>query len=341
MKQEPLQHPDTTFSPTPTQQGGGEVVVPLHPYQVLRRLPKDATPAQQDSAIQATFQPRQIRYSNRPDTLHLPGHPIGKSIKEVSVPQYYNETYFKNNNLYRPEVAGGRMGVAGDPRPYQTSTDNLFSSIIITCILATILIISYMRHFFLIETKEFFAPARKEELKQKETSIEYIFQIILSLQAYFVIALVFFDYTQTHISQTFTVETEYQVIAIFLAEAMACYIGKVTIQQWANKTLFPNCDIHNWNQSRLFINSLIGIAFLPILLLNVYFDLNIEMTASYMLTVMLIAEILLFFKADRIFFNKTTLKLHIFLYLCTLEIIPILLLGAILLQTAYNLTIIY
>ena len=31
---------------------------PRHPYQVLRTLPKDATPAQQDSAIQATFQPK-------------------------------------------------------------------------------------------------------------------------------------------------------------------------------------------------------------------------------------------------------------------------------------------
>ena len=31
---------------------------PRHTYQVLRSLPKDATPAQQGSAIQATFQPK-------------------------------------------------------------------------------------------------------------------------------------------------------------------------------------------------------------------------------------------------------------------------------------------
>jgi hypothetical protein len=49
---------------------------PMTPYQVLRLLPKDATPAQQDSAIQAWFQPGEVHYSNQPDTLHLPGHGI-------------------------------------------------------------------------------------------------------------------------------------------------------------------------------------------------------------------------------------------------------------------------
>lgn len=46
------------------------------PAQVLKRLPKDATPAQQDSAIQANIKPAKIRWSKMPDTLHLPGHPI-------------------------------------------------------------------------------------------------------------------------------------------------------------------------------------------------------------------------------------------------------------------------
>ena len=54
----------------------------LTPYQVLRQLPADATPAQQDSAIQANFHPENTHLSERPDTLHLPGHDKGKSYKE-------------------------------------------------------------------------------------------------------------------------------------------------------------------------------------------------------------------------------------------------------------------
>ena len=49
----------------------------LTPKMVLSWLPRNATPAQQDSAIQAHFKPSEIRWSSRPDTLHLPGHNRG------------------------------------------------------------------------------------------------------------------------------------------------------------------------------------------------------------------------------------------------------------------------
>ena len=56
---------------------------PQTPYQVLRMLPKNATPEQQDSAIQVWFQPGEIHYSGRPDTLHLPGHDAGQDRKST------------------------------------------------------------------------------------------------------------------------------------------------------------------------------------------------------------------------------------------------------------------
>ena len=56
---------------------------PQTPYQVLRLLPKDATPAQQDSAIQAWFAPEEIHYSEQPDTLHLPGEGIPRARSSI------------------------------------------------------------------------------------------------------------------------------------------------------------------------------------------------------------------------------------------------------------------
>ena len=76
-----------------------EAIVEVHPtkpqtpYQVLRLLPKDATPAQQDSAIQAWLEPREIKFSEQPDTLHLPGEGIPKDLKVVNLPQYYRENF--------------------------------------------------------------------------------------------------------------------------------------------------------------------------------------------------------------------------------------------------------
>ena len=87
------------------QEGGGvqgDTVVHHHtvltPKMVLSWLPRSATPAQQDSAIQAHFQPSEIRWSNRPDTLHLPGHDKGHNMLDVNLPQYYREGFFSKTS---------------------------------------------------------------------------------------------------------------------------------------------------------------------------------------------------------------------------------------------------
>ena len=60
------------------------------PHQVLSWLPRDATPEQQDSAIQMHIKPSEIHWSANPDTLHLPGQTKGKSFRGVSLPQYFD-----------------------------------------------------------------------------------------------------------------------------------------------------------------------------------------------------------------------------------------------------------
>ena len=73
--------------PSVSEITGQQSAKPQTPYQVLRLLPKDATPAQQDSAIQAWFGHAEIHYSEQPDTLHLPGHEVPRDLKEVNIPQ--------------------------------------------------------------------------------------------------------------------------------------------------------------------------------------------------------------------------------------------------------------
>ena len=111
----------------------------LTPAQVLKWLPKDATPAQQDSAIQAHIKPSKISWSQMPDTLHLPGHPVGKSFRDVSLPQYYKESFFSKDSMFHPELDGGRVGVVGDPVPYTVSGDDLITGVLLGCFILAML----------------------------------------------------------------------------------------------------------------------------------------------------------------------------------------------------------
>ena len=146
---------------------------PRHPYQVLRALPKDATPAQQDSGIQATFQPKEVRYSNRPDTLHLPGYGKGKSALEVTpLPKYYKESFFANDTLFHPERSGGRYGVAGDTVPYTVRGDNAMTIILLVGFISMIISASESRRFIIKQLKSiFYLPKYFDGIKRDKQRI--------------------------------------------------------------------------------------------------------------------------------------------------------------------------
>ena len=146
---------------------------PQTPYQVLRLLPKDATPAQQDSAIQAWFAPEEIHYSERPDTLHLPGEGIPRDLKDVQLPTYYRENFFSNDSLYHPELDGGRYGVAGDPVTETLSNDSLISGLLILCFLLMTLAFSRISGFIGRQIKDFFY-VQKGEHSVEETGDEHV-----------------------------------------------------------------------------------------------------------------------------------------------------------------------
>ena len=133
----------------------------LTPKEVLSWLPADATPAQQDSAIQRHIKVSKITWSERPDTLHMPGHPKGKSFRDVTLPQYYRESFFSNSQYYHPEISGGRQGIAGDPVPYSIGGDNLVTAFLLGCFIFISVALSMLRELIGREMKGFFRVRRR------------------------------------------------------------------------------------------------------------------------------------------------------------------------------------
>lgn len=301
---------------------------PQHPYQVLRQLPKDATPAQQDSAIQATFQPREIRYSQRPDTLHLPGHDAGKSVKDISLPQYYRESFFSTDSMFHPELNGGRYGVAGDPIPYTLRGDNIVTLILLVCFLVGLISFSKSWRFIARQTKLFFhTPVSRTSQADSETSVELRFQCFLLLQTGLLLALMQFFYAQQTIGNTFILSSQYQLIEIFFGMNIAYFILKGLLYHTANCVFFNFRDSVKWLKSLLFITGLEGVALMPGVLLQVYFNLSMKNVVAYFLFILILVKILTFYKSYQIFFRRKPAFLQIILYFCALEVVPLAALG--------------
>ena len=313
-------------------------VKPQTPYEVLRLLPKDATPAQQDSAIQEWFEPQEIHYSSRPDTLHLPGQEIPRDLKEVSLPHYYRENFFSNNTMYHPELSTERIGTSGDPIPYTFQNDSFVTGILILCFLLMTFALSRISDFLLRQTKQFFST-QKTEQTLIETGSEIKFQILFLFITCLIYALLYFLYTNHFIANTFIISSEYLLLVIFGMTILGYMFLRMVLYTIVNNIFFDNKKNLQFLGSILIITSLEGVVLFPLILLLAYFQFSLQNAIIYTATIVILAKILTFYKSFTIFFNQKGGFLQIILYFCALEMIPLMMLWSGLLVITENLKI--
>lgn len=296
----------------------------LTPAQVLSWLPKNATPEQQDSAIQAHIKPSEIHWSNEPDTLHLPGHPVGRSFRDVSLPKYYKESFFSKDSLFHPELQGGRPGVAGDPVPYTIAGDNLITSILLGCFILTMLAFSQSRRFIFRQTRNFFYVQHSDRpTALTETGGEMRFQIFLILQTCLLISLLYFFYSKAQLNDTFVIE-QYQVIGIYTGSIAGYFLLKIILYSFINWVFFDRRRNIQWIHSCLFIGAMEGVLLFPAIMLLAFFNLSVSTISIYVIVVLALLKLLLFYKSYIIFFRERAVFVQFFLYFCALEILPLL-----------------
>ena len=297
-----------------------ETIVEVHPtkpqtpYQVLRLLPKDATPAQQDSAIQAWLEPREIRYSEQPDTLHLPGEGIPKDLKAVNLPQYYRENFFSNDSLYHEELSAQEYyGMAGDPIPYSYANDHLVTSLLIIGFLLIAFTFSRMSNFIVGQAKNFIRPS-KNSLSLSETSGEIYMQIILTGLTCIVYALLYYLYATEFLASTYVTSSEYALLGIFLGVFVVYYLLRFGLYTMVNNLFFDSDRNKKFLTSLLYISSLEGLLLYPALALLAFMHLPAQNAIWYCIIVLILVKIMTFYKCFTIFFKQNDLFLQIFLY---------------------------
>ena len=318
---------DSVFvNPTVTIAGNDSAVTrpskPQTPYQVLRLLPKDATPAQQDSAIQAWFTPDEIHYSQQPDTLHLPGEDIPRDMKAVDLPQYYRENYFSNDSLYHPELNGERFGVAGDPVPETLHNDSLITGLLLLCFLLITFTFSRISDFIIRQTKNFFYT-QKGEHSITETGNEIKLQVIFIGITSIVYALLYYLYTINFVADTFNVPTEYALLGIFFGCFTAFFALRFLLYTIVNTIMFDGSRNKKFLTSILFVSAVEGVMLYPAVLLMTYFQFPIQNVIYYCTFVLIFIKILTFYKTYAIFFRQNEFYVQIILYFCALEIVPL------------------
>ena len=313
---------------------------PRTPYQVLRSLPRDATPAQQDSAIQATFQPAEIHYSNQPDTLHLPGHEKGVKVTDVDIPIYYEKTFFANS-IQQAGKTTTIYGVPGDPVPYNLHNDNVITSLLLASFILTIILLTNVRSFAIHQLKNFFKVPRTDDTFLPETSNELRCQFFLLAQTSLLLAILQFFFTQQFIGTTFILQSDYLLVGIYFVMIAGYFLLHALLYTVVNLVFFNGKRNTLWLKTLLFISSVEGVALFPLVMLLVYFDLSTQSVILNFAIILILTKLLTFYKCFIIFFRQIGGFLQIILYFCALEIAPLVLFWSILVLTGNYLKINY
>lgn len=314
-------------------------VAPKTVWQVIRQLPYDATPEQQDSAVQANFPVEPMTWPEDA-RLGLPGIHMEGGDTELPEIDLWNTPFVNALQWQVTRVPFRDQGMAGDPLPYRLRTDNVVTLALLVGFMLAVWVVSRSMRYLLAQLKDFFYPPGRDGSLTTGTGNELKGQLFLIFQTCVVMGLMFFSYTQEYLPDVFNQASPYKLLALDIGLLMAYYLLKVLLYQFVNWVFFDSRSRMLWMEAFLLTVLAEGLILLPVTLLVVYFEMSMRYAVFIMLGVVAGLKLLLLYKSYQIFFSYKLGGVHLILYFCTLEALPLLVLWrAILFANNYLITI--
>lgn len=293
------------------------------PREILSWLPRNATPAQQDSAIRAHYRFPEIDWTRQPNPLRTPQLQADTAGHfSLQRPMYHAKSLVQPDSVYRPEYAVYRHGVAGDPIPYTIAGDNLVTSILLGCFVLAAVAVAESGNFIQRQIKNFFHTQREGTTVITETSSELRFQVFLLMQAALLFALIFFFYSKVLPGDASSLP-QYAIICIFTGINLAYFALKAIVYSLVGWVFFDKKKNEQWNKAALFLTATEGMALFPVVMLHAYFGFSIDTTVFCTVSIIILTKLLALYKTHLIFFKRNGAFLQSFLYFCTFETMPL------------------
>lgn len=308
-------------------------------WQVIKALPPDATPAQQDSAVQAAFPGKVLTWPEGART----DLPLGTdSAACAALPRLdpFSLPGVEGMPWQLEEVPYRAQGIAGDPLPYRFRTDDYVTSILMLSFFLMAWVIARSWHFLAGSLKDFFHVRERENMFTNRTDTELRGQVFLIFQTCFVLGILFFDYTQERMQEVFNQVSPYKILGMAVGACSLFCALKVALYKFVNSIFFERKPSGEWIEAYHLSVLALGLALLPLALLVVFFDLSFRETEIIFLCILFLTKVLLFYKCFLIFFNYKFGSVHLILYFCALEFLPLLALWRALVFACSYLTII-
>ena len=251
--------------------------------------------------------------------------------------EYESRGFFPKDTLPYPEIH--LPGIAGDPVPYMMRADDVLVCFVLLCFIMTTAVFAHSRQAIFYQLKEFFYVPRTEYADTVAPGNFVL--LILNLQTCLLFGITYYFWTTHYIADTYLIDSPYDLMAVYAGVFAVYFLMKTIVYQSVNTVFFESKKNKQMVWTLLFVSAMEGIAFFPAIVMQVYFGLSVQTVAYYFIFVLVTAELLIFYKCWAIFFRQISAFLQIILYLCALEVVPLLILGGALVTITNELKVIF
>ena len=240
-------------------------------------------------------------------------------------------SYFSSDSMFHAEMPYRPFGFSSTATPFRIRNDAWSGLLLLLClILAASLVLRLRKKFGELLAAVFFPIPGKADEPLVDDPLRYSTRLIAVALLSLTAAMVTFTYTQHDAGFFPFPETPYILFAAFLALWLAYFLLKRLMESFVNWMFFRKEKIFTWQRAYTFLYVMEAMLFLVISLVIVYLPISQEKALFLTLGVVAFVKILLLFKTYRIFFPKMYGTLHLIVYFCTLELMPLLVMQQIL-----------
>ncbi len=244
--------------------------------------------------------------------------------------------FFQNNPLLHSKLFSQPTGLSADPLPQQLWQTDWVAGVLLACFIIIVYIFSQAHKTLKFQGHAFFFPPQATRHGQPQPHLELHTVLLTHIALTLSTALLYFAFVQARINLFLLSITPLQLYFVYAGLIAGYFLFKHTCSACINHVFFTEAQRIRWYDASTLLLCAEALC---------AFFLSIAITFScyapvHILTIALgglaLAKLLLAFKCLTIFFNHIYLFLHLFVYLCTLEIAPLFALWKILANITNN-----
>lgn len=231
-------------------------------------------------------------------------------------------------------------GLTGTPRPYTFRMDDGVTALLLLSAFFLAYVVTASRHYLAERIKAFFRAVPDEADRAEHTGDEIRGRFFIFLVLSLCTAILYYDYLVDAGFREISAVSPYIPLGCATAAVLLFLLLKLVLYRFVNGIFFSTNKREQWFDDFHLVMLFLAVAVLALTLLVVFFDLSFSAQRTAFLVILSLTAALLLYRCFRTFCGGILDTLHIFLYFCTLEMIPALVMWRLLFLGSTNLAVI-